>query len=575
MRIDSTISPLNLLASVRAPGTSSSAATAGGFSFGPDFLLSLAGLGGSESGGLVGLLGTVASPAPPAPELAGTSRPYRFDLSAALAPRTNPTVVRKVSPEAEKAERELLKYVLELIDAGLYGAARNLLDQQLKINPTRAAVVHTLGTLELALRNYENAERFFRKADFLAPEKGFIADAENAKVLQQDDDAVFKRAQILVAGADTRADGVRLLTNLTDRSPGNTQARIALAENLFRMRDVVNGIRQYALAIETADKSELAQLEARFEQLAEIAPDASNVQRLLGRTQLRLEKFEAAARTLGLATKLSQDDPDFKADEARAYVGLGREALRSGDVAAAVGQFEHAKELDPVGADVRRAYAEGLLARGELRARLGNLTDAVVDLRRAATELGADGDEELRERLAAAAYSVGIKLEARRINLGEKVGDEAVAFQVAYDMDSSNTKYRDKLAATRYTIGNEYLAEAKYEDAAASFRRAYDLDRRSTTYKSAAINAYRLWGDDALATLQYDDAVEAFKSAYDIDHTDLTSKTKLAAAYNTRGLWHKENQRFRDAALDFREALALFPENTEYQDNFDSVRGYL
>ena len=77
-----------------------------------------------------------------------------------------------------------------------------------------------------------------------------------------------------------------------------------------------------------------------------------------------------------------------------------------------------------------------------------------------------------------------------------------------------------------------------------------------------------------MAEFNYDEAIEAYRDGYQVDTFNTTVKTSLAEAYNTRGLDYVTKEKYLQAVADFKEALALFPDNADYQTNYDSVAAY-
>jgi len=508
-------------------------------------------------------------------ESTSTSGISSLDYSnlARLAIQTQTSVTQQVSPERLEAEENIIEQATALRISERFGEARELIEDLLEQNPTNAVAIHALGAIELDLGNYEKAEGYFRKADYYAPDYGFDTDASNARTLQEDDEYVLEQARRLTANAETRDQGVRLLVSLTRRSPSDAVARSLLAQNLIAAGDAAQGLAQYQLAISSANQAQAQQIETELAALVELAPQAAYLRNLLGQTELKLGKHEQAAQTLALATQLSDNDPLYQADEALAQVALGRDALEVGDLSAAMIAFQAAQQLDPTGEEVNRGLAEGYLARGLYRSRVGDPARAIQELNTAKSFLAEIEDEELTGRIASAYYSAGRTLELRRESSGGEVGDELVAFQAAYDLDPENLTYQRKLAETQNTLGDEYLAEGNYKDAAYAYQHAYEVYSSETSYKDSAISAFLAWGDERVAAYDHHQAITAYQAAYDLDNDNETAKFNLAEAFNRRGLFYRSlGEDFYDqAADDFLEALDLYPNNEDYQDNYDSV----
>jgi tetratricopeptide (TPR) repeat protein len=218
------------------------------------------------------------------------------------------------------------------------------------------------------------------------------------------------------------------------------------------------------------------------------------------------------------------------------------------------------------------ALGEAYLARGELRTRQGSLSAAIADLNTAANKLRGTSNEALRRRLAQSAFTAARMLEAQHLQGGQDVGDESLAFEIAFDLDSDNATYRSKWAEVSQRIGDEFLADEKYRDAAQAYRRAYDLYPENQTYRDAAVSAYTSYGDEQMDKHDYDKAIEAYQAAHDIGRGDAV-RVKLAAAYNARGLIYLAEGKLRRARNDFLRAMRLDPNNSEYQNNYNGIGG--
>ncbi len=503
-------------------------------------------------------------------KLAGAGQ-WQFNLAGVLTPTAHGVTPAARSPEQQKADQEALKGIFELLDAGKHDEARKSAHALLNEDQTSAAATHALGYANLSQGQYGEAERLFARAHALDPTVGYDNDVQNARVLQGDDASVLQTARQWLTSATKRDEGVRVLITLTERSPQNADAHYALGGALLAKGDGDNGLMQFSVAIQHADGGLLADLEARLAQLAADAPQSAFVRQLLGKTYLRQERFDVAARTLQQAGQLADDPTAYDHDLARAYVGLGREQLAQGDLAAAMTQLAQAKQLDPTAREVKRAYAEGLLARAEQLNRRHDYSAAASDYTNLVDLLAKDGTAEQRQRAAQGAYSVGRALMNQRIAAGDDIAGEVTAFQAAYDLDHSNATYRQQLATTRVALGDQQAADGDHDLAAYSYRRAWELYKGNTTYRDKAISAFVTHGDDRAFNLSYTAAIDAYRAAYELNIYSQTNKQKLAGAYNARGLDYKQRELYAQAALDFKEALALFPDNATYQSNYNLV----
>lgn len=505
----------------------------------------------------------------------GASGVWQFNLQAVLNPSTTSAADAVIlPPEQQEAEAEAVKQALAYVDEGNYAAARQLMNDLLANNKTNAAAVHVLGYADLSEGKFAEAEQLFLKAHAMDPAVGYDKDAQNARILQGDDESVLRQAQAMARDPASREESIRILISLTQRSPDNVTARVALAEAMLDQGDAGNGLMQYGTAVRLATTNELPQIEARLAELAAEIPESAFVRQLLGKAQLGQGRYGDAVATLTEASKLGEGDVAFQRDLAAAYVGLGREALRRNDVNTAQGHFQRARELDPTGYETKQAVAEGHIARAEQLVRLGRADAALTSYRKAADLIAVGGDKALRQRGAQGAFAVGRSLERKRIAAGGEISGEALAYQIAYELSQQNTDYKEKLAETRNAIGDQLIAEGDYLAAAQSYRRAYDLFSNNETYKNNTINAFVAYADWRLYNLNYDDAIERYREAFAIDTSNTATKQKLADAYNARGVYYREEKDYKKAVLSFKEALRLFPNNATYQANYNALRGW-
>ena len=483
------------------------------------------------------------------------------------------TASAQISVAPTEAELTVIKDATALRVNGEYDAARDLLNDLLKKKPTLGMALHGLGAIELDQGNYDKAEGYFARASYFAPDYGYETDQENARTLQRDDAYVLEQARKLTRFEDTLDQGVRLLVSLTRRSPSNADARALLGEKLIEQGNAQQGLAQYQLAISSADETQARRIEADLETLVKIAPDAAYLRNLLGQTQLKLGKHEQAAETLALATRLGDKNDLFRADEAKAHLALGYDAMESGDLVHALTEFTTAQELDPYSNDVNKGLADVYLARGRQKARLGDPTRAIAEYEQAKIHALAIDDEDLNGELATAFYEAGRTLERRRIAAGAEVGDELTAFRSAYELDRENLTYQRKYAETQSTIGDQYLAEGDYKNAAFAYRTAYEVYDTETSYRDAAISAFMAWGDERTDAYDHGQAITAYQAAYDLDNDNETAKFSLAEAFNRRGLFYRSlgSDFYHDAAADFQSAMDLYPDNQGYLDNYNSV----
>lgn len=546
MRVDTVAAGLAAINAVTRGIAGGASPAAAGTAFGPSSLLSISGV--SSGSALDGLYTA---------------------LSGSLANRSAQNTPR-VSPKQQNELNKQMRAALALADAGNVDQAREQLKSIAAKNPSSGVAVHSQGVIELTAGNYEAAERFFRKADFLDASLGAADDVENARVLQKSDKAVLDRANRLLADANTRKDGTNLLNLLAKRSPRDASVRIKLGDVALQDRDVLNAALNYSRATGIASKEQLGEIEGKLQGLLKQTKDEAFVQNLLGRTQLKLGKLDEALATLHAATEKSDGRIEYREDEAKALVAIGREKLKRGDVSAALTNIEAAFDLDPSGDEVHLARADGYVARAEQRTQSGNLNGAIDDFDKAARAARRRGGEETLKRVAAGVYAAGRRLESRR-DEGDEIGREITAFQAAYDIDPTNRIYRTKLAETRKALGDQYLAEDNFKDAALSYKRAFELDKQNADYKDAALNAFSKYGEEELENRRFDTAITAYRNMFEISGKTAESRTQLADVYNQAGVYYRDLDDDERAATYFSQALSLFPDNDTYRTNYESV----
>lgn len=504
----------------------------------------------------------------------GNATGYSFNLAGVMGATTGGFTQPTLAPERREYEQALVQQALDAADAEQYDVARDLMNNLLQESPTNAAAAHALGYTEQAAGNYDKAEQYYLKAHALNSRVGYDNDANNVRILQGSDDEVYRRATAMLKSPAQHDEGIRILMALSERNPEHVDAHVALGEALLDQGDGENGLMQYSAAIRVAGDEDLDMLEERVNGLRKEAPDAPFVQHLHAKVMLRKERYEEALQSLTRAADLSDLPTTYDRDTALAHVGIGRARLDRGDLIGALSSMKTAKQFSSTNIEVKEGLAEVYLERADQHRQRRIYDDALNDYYQVATLLTEGTDPNLRDRASQSVYSLGLKLARDREAAGEDIDSEVVAFQAAYDLDSDNTKYKQKLAETRAALGDQYLAAENYESAAAAYQRAYDLYSYNKTYKQLTVDAYILHGDDRLANANYDDAIAAYRSAWKIDTSNTAAKTKLAEAYTAAGEYARTWDEYEDAVTYFKEALHLFPDNSTYQSNYDSVKGW-
>jgi tetratricopeptide (TPR) repeat protein len=529
-----------LIGAAGGTASSSSSSSAGGL-FGPSSILSLSSSAQSD---------------PAVPDLTSL-------VSSALAFQ---------QPQAhgfDQEQADQFKQALALESGGDSAGAQTILDQLHQQDPLNGTVIHAMGTVAFDGNDYAKAAKLFQQSDFLAPGRGYDSDAQNAKLLQQDDGKVLSAAKRMLAGSDTADQGQRLLVALTARSPSNADAQMTLAESFLKSGDAVNGLLRYQQAIENGDPDQLKQIETRMSQLADLSPKAAFVHDLLGKAQLKLGEVSDAEKSFQTAASLAEDPTTYNSDLADAYVSEAQNKLSASDIPGAFDRLYQAQILAPDNDNLKQAFVDAYSARAAQHVHDNDLTDAVTDYQSAIANLSSNATDQQKLNLANDIYSVGRLIEAKRGD--DPVGLEASAFQSAYDLVPDNQTFKTKLAATRELAGDQFLAENNYTDAIGAYRRADYLFPGNSTYKNAFVSTLETDGDNNMAIADYGAAIDSYKEAYDTDKSNLDNKQTLADAYNTRGQNYMTLGEYDLAAADFQQAMSLYPNNEDYQNNYNDA----
>jgi len=201
----------------------------GGSAFGPAFIL-----GGSTAGLTDGLYSSLGS------------------LLSATRPPLPPGKTRNKSP-AERKRATSLTVAAAKITIGDAAGGRAIAEKLLDANPTDVGAIHVVARSFLADRNYDQAERYFARASGLAPNNATLrGELAAARSLKKDDADAIADARRKLASPAHRADGLRLLSYLSDRSPTNAEVDLALADGFTAARQPAQVVRSLGAALRHA-----------------------------------------------------------------------------------------------------------------------------------------------------------------------------------------------------------------------------------------------------------------------------------------------------------------------------------
>jgi cytochrome c-type biogenesis protein CcmH/NrfG len=100
-----------------------------------------------------------------------------------------------------------------------------------------------------------------------------------------------------------------------------------------------------------------AEAESAFKRAGEISPKSFQVQNLLGRTYLGLERYDDAFKTYERAAGLASDADRKQLGGTFGFGGVGDGFMKGGRTSDAVRAYDRALQLDPNNADVQQKAA--------------------------------------------------------------------------------------------------------------------------------------------------------------------------------------------------------------------------
>ncbi|MFQ5591394.1 MAG: tetratricopeptide repeat protein [Phycisphaerae bacterium] len=376
----------------------------------------------------------------------------------------------------------------------------------------------------LAERNYPSAEQYYMRASALAPDNVTLRqDVTIARELQRSDSDVLRYARRLIARPYERDTGMRLLLRLTDRSPDNAQAYLALSDGFTAARKPVQALVALHEAEVRADSEQAAEVIGRARDLARAYPDLGLPHDILGRALVKAGRFTDGVKALQRAVDLTPDNSGYVSDLANAYLGRAADRLARGDTRGAAPDLLAAERLDPFSSGLAEALGRAALLDARDDVKLGRYTGALKKLRTAAIK-GPD-DASFKRQVAALYTSVGAHYRD-----SQGTSTAYLAFSRAYELDPSSEVARKNFGELAHQLGLNARGNRQYDNAVDYLTEAYETQKTNVTYRKDLAIAYDARGQDLLSDNKLADAIEDFKRAYRLDPSNASIEANLTAA---------------------------------------------
>lgn len=258
-----------------------------------------------------------------------------------------------------------------------YDAANESLRAAMEADPGSAMPYRMQGNIERMRQNYKVAADAYLRAI----ERENLRTTDNERFMTRVNRAAslldardFDAAERQIGDLSSEFGGHPLLNFLRGRLAfGRGDIELAQRELQTYLAAVPDDPRAQAMmGAVSFSQNYLRQAEMYLQFASRQGVGGDFTRRLLAETQLRLNKPEAALRSLGGAEDGSLSDPEM-------LHMLGRASLGRGDIAAAVDYFEQGVSADPENAGSRLSLAAGLISAGDYERAIDILEQLPVD----------------------------------------------------------------------------------------------------------------------------------------------------------------------------------------------------
>ena len=433
------------------------------------------------------------------------------------------------STAANEERRAALESAATLIDAGDTAGGREEAQALLDKNPRDPAALSIVAHSYLKEQNYKEAERYYARAlAFLPSNASLQSSLQNVRTLQRSDDDVLAEAKHKLASPQTLTDGLRLLFYLTERSPDNAEAYLAMADGFQaagKPLQVLGSLQEALAAADDAD--ELNGVITRAQAFVDRYGQVGLGHNVLGRALLKAGRSDEAIRELKIATERAAENVAYADDLASAYVERAEDHVQAGRMSSAKADLDTAFSINPSDSKYREVAARLSLAQAEREMTGYRYSRALFQLNRAYS--AAPDDESFRKRLSAA--------YVRLARYYHNNGDENIArdaYKKAYDLDSSSSAARRYAAQLSHEKGLDYLSKTIYVKAIEDLEYAYQAERANATYKEDLSRAYHRYGLELLRQDELDDAICYMEKAFALAPTNAEIGADLSDAIRQR-----------------------------------------
>ncbi len=501
-------------------------------------VIGVSSLGGSSASGLLQSIATYAPKS--SGRLAGTSTASssayvlsgsKTDHLAGLYSSLGNMIATQRSSQtsstntpANKKREAALKIAAAKIDGGDIKGGRDEAKRLVAKNANDITAIRLVAVSYLVERDYVKAERYYVKAAALAPSDTRLkGDLANVRTLQKSDDEVLKEAKRKLESPSDRSAGLRLLQNLSARSPSNVDAYLAMAEGYRDNREPARVIGALQEALRYAGKNEVGNVVTEAKKLARQFPDVGVTHNILGRALEKAGQLEDAIDELQEATTIAPNNYGYKDSLAGAYAQRALNRIAAGQTLAASTDLHNAQRVNPLNSKLNEVEARLAAKDAQTSISGGRYTTAMSKLATAASK--APNDTAFKKTVADLYFRAGVHFHD-----DDDDSTALAAFQKAHELDPTSTTARRRVAELSYQLGMEARTAKDYDNAITHLERAHQTLRLSTSYGQDLAEAYNLRGQLREGTDDLTNAIVDYKKGIGIDPTNASLSANLSAA---------------------------------------------
>jgi tetratricopeptide (TPR) repeat protein len=420
---------------------------------------------------------------------------------------------------------------VKALNAGDYTTAIQKFETAIKIDPTYQLARENLG---ITYNNY-----------------GLSLQGSPMQAIVQ-----FHKAMFLDPTNATTSANLDGIVGMLRKSPGSFKDRVDLGDQARLSGDFVGAIVEYRAALKLNNDADThvklgdvyrvrsMNTEAVQEyQAAAQVNDSADVEVKLGQAYQSQDDLPDAIQHYGMALKYKADDPDVvaalvagweKALQANPsapenHIGLGQALQYRGDFDQAAAEYKTALMYDPNN-QIAKKLLSGL-ADAKRTAAITKHVDAGVDLQSRKLY-----DQAIEE------YKYALKADPRNAAILVNIGS---AYQQKSDFDDAITNYQQALSIDPTNSAAQQGLKASQDG-----RQTQML----TQTASSASEAFKLG--------RYDEAIAKYQQVLQSNKNDPETHFNLAASYQAK-------KDLDDAIAEYRQAIALDPNNADYKSDLD------